>query len=113
MRGRKCAERVRVGRGPAGFGIARVQVQDRRARLAAATLSRTISSGVTGRCGDIDGVWIDPVTAHVSRIFAIVQAGAMRCAASSPANCASERSSVSAISSRCATPTIIGGQTMM
>ena len=24
-----------------------------------------ISSGVTGRCGDIDGVWIAPVTAQV------------------------------------------------
>jgi hypothetical protein len=23
-----------------------------------------ISAGVTGRCGDIDGVWIDPVTAQ-------------------------------------------------
>jgi hypothetical protein len=24
-----------------------------------------ISSAVTGRCGDIDGVWIEPVTAQV------------------------------------------------
>jgi hypothetical protein len=24
-----------------------------------------ISSGVTGRCGDIEGVWMEPVTAHV------------------------------------------------
>ena len=32
---------------------------------AAARLSVTISSGVTGRCGDMDGVWIAPVTAQV------------------------------------------------
>src|SRR3954451_510860 len=28
-----------------------------------------ISSGVTGRCGDIDGVWIAPVTAQVMMTF--------------------------------------------
>ncbi len=32
---------------------------------AAATAASAISFGVTGRCGDIDGVWIEPVTAHV------------------------------------------------
>src|SRR5579883_2705075 len=31
----------------------------------APTAASTISSGVTGRCGDIDGVWIAPVTAQV------------------------------------------------
>jgi hypothetical protein len=25
-----------------------------------------ISCGVTGRCGDIEGVWMDPVTAQVT-----------------------------------------------
>src|SRR5712691_1269889 len=28
-----------------------------------------ISSGVTGRCGDIDGVWMEPVTAQVMMTF--------------------------------------------
>ena len=28
-----------------------------------------ISSAVTGRCGDIDGVWIEPVTAQVMITF--------------------------------------------
>ena len=32
---------------------------------AAPTAALAISSGVTGRCGDIDGVWIEPVTAQV------------------------------------------------
>ena len=32
---------------------------------AAPSAASAISSGVIGRYGDIDGVWIDPVTAHV------------------------------------------------
>src|SRR5581483_1191658 len=32
---------------------------------AAPMAASAISSAVIGRCGDIDGVWIDPVTAHV------------------------------------------------
>src|SRR5437899_968755 len=32
---------------------------------AAATAASAISRGVTGRCGDIDGVWIEPVIAQV------------------------------------------------
>ena len=32
---------------------------------AAPTAASAISRGVIGRCGDIDGVWIEPVTAHV------------------------------------------------
>ncbi len=32
---------------------------------AAPSAASAISSGVTGRCGDIDGVWIAPVTAQV------------------------------------------------
>src|SRR5262249_11435115 len=32
---------------------------------AAPTAASVISAGVIGRCGDIDGVWIDPVTAQV------------------------------------------------
>ena len=33
--------------------------------LAAAIADSAISCGVTGRCGDIDGVWIAPVTAQL------------------------------------------------
>src|SRR5262245_58989499 len=36
---------------------------------AAPMAASAISSGVTGRCGDIDGVWIDPVTAQVMMTF--------------------------------------------
>ena len=32
---------------------------------AAPIAASAISSAVTGRCGDIDGVWIEPVTAQV------------------------------------------------
>jgi hypothetical protein len=28
-----------------------------------------MSSGVTGKCGDIDGVWIDPVMAQVMMVL--------------------------------------------
>src|SRR5277367_2070028 len=37
---------------------------------AAPSALSAISSGVTGRCGDIDGVWIAPVTAQVMMTFA-------------------------------------------
>jgi hypothetical protein len=36
---------------------------------AARTLSSAIWSGVIGRCGDMEGAWIDPVTAHVMITF--------------------------------------------
>src|SRR5579859_5496913 len=36
---------------------------------AAATPCSTMSSGVYGRCGDIDGVWPEPVSAHVMMTF--------------------------------------------
>jgi hypothetical protein len=32
---------------------------------AASIAAAAMSSGVTGRCGDIDGVWIAPVTAQL------------------------------------------------
>jgi hypothetical protein len=28
-----------------------------------------MSSGVTGKCGDMEGVWIDPVMAQVMMVF--------------------------------------------
>ena len=43
---------------------------------AAPTAASAISSGVTGRCGDIEGVWMAPVTAQVMmtlRLSAIVR----------------------------------------
>jgi hypothetical protein len=36
---------------------------------AAAIAASAISSGVTGRCCDMDGVWIEPVTAQVTMTF--------------------------------------------
>jgi hypothetical protein len=36
---------------------------------AAASASATISSGVIGKCGDMVGVWIAPVTAQVMMTF--------------------------------------------
>src|SRR4030095_7390564 len=42
---------------------------------AAATAASAISCGVTGKCGDIDGVWIEPVIAQVMmtlRVWAMV-----------------------------------------
>jgi len=39
---------------------------------AAAIASLTISSGVIGRCGDMEGVWIAPVTAQVTMTFLVV-----------------------------------------
>src|SRR5260370_8224100 len=36
---------------------------------AAPTAASAISLAVTGRLGDIDGVWIEPVTAHVMMIL--------------------------------------------
>ena len=49
--------------------IARVQMHDRRAASAAPTRSRRFPRAVTGRCGDIEGVWIDPVTAQLTMTF--------------------------------------------
>ena len=46
-------------------GIARMKVDDRAPASAAPTAASAISRGVIGRCGDIDGVWIEPVTAQV------------------------------------------------
>src|SRR6266852_5440671 len=39
---------------------------------AAPTAASAISLAVTGRLGDIDGVWIEPVTAHVMMILLAV-----------------------------------------
>ena len=51
--------------GPAVLGIARVQVHDRRARFVRTDRRLGDLVGVIGRCGDMVGVWIAPVTAQV------------------------------------------------
>ncbi len=53
---------------------------------AAAIASAAISSGVTGRWGDIEGVWIEPVTAQVMIAFRCFAA-----AMSPPSLCACAR----------------------
>ena len=52
--------------GPAVLRVARVQVDDGGARLGRADRGvGDLARAVTGRCGDIEGVWIEPVTAQV------------------------------------------------
>ena len=53
----------------AGFGITRMQMNDRAPASAAAMASSAICCGVMGRCGDMVGVWIPPVTAQVMITF--------------------------------------------
>jgi hypothetical protein len=43
---------------------------------AASIACAAIWSGVTGRCGDIEGVWIDPVMAQVMIVFVFLRNGA-------------------------------------
>src|SRR5262245_55366489 len=50
---------------PAVLRIARMQVHNRCPASAAPMAASAVSCAVTGRCGDIDGVWIEPVTAQV------------------------------------------------
>ena len=71
IRGRKAMKSSAFGLGAAVGGVARVEVQDRRAPASAAAIAcSAIWSAVTGRYGDIDGVWIDPVGAQVMMTFA-------------------------------------------
>jgi len=56
--------------GPSINRIAGMQMHDGGARLGGAdSCLPRISLAVTGRLGDIDGVWIEPVTAHVMIIL--------------------------------------------
>ena len=59
---------------PTVLWIARVKVHDRCARLGGAKRQSAISLGVTGRCGDIEGVWIEPVTAQLMMTFPLAMA---------------------------------------
>jgi len=65
MAGRNCMKTSGsgVGRPSRGFRACKCRIAAP-ARAAAIAFS-AICSGVIGRCGDIVGVWIDPVTAHV------------------------------------------------
>ena len=57
-------ERLGALVGPSVFGVAGVEMDDRRARLGGAQRGLRDLLRRHGRCGDIDGVWIEPVTAH-------------------------------------------------
>ena len=64
--GRKCSKSAGscAGRPSAGSRACRWTMAA--PAFAAPITASTICSGVTGRCGDIVGVWIEPVTAHVT-----------------------------------------------
>src|SRR5262245_53421871 len=78
----RCLMILRKGRNVSGLWSGRPSFGSRAWRWmiaapasAAPMAASAISSGVTGRCGDIDGVWIDPVTAQV-----MITLRAMHCA---------------------------------
>ena len=68
-----CAGTARTprGSGPAGRrpDCARADGRSPRRPRAAPSALSAISSAVTGRCGDIEGVWIEPVTAQLMMTF--------------------------------------------
>jgi hypothetical protein len=47
---------------------------------AAPSALSAISSAVTGRCGDMEGVWIDPVIAQLTMTFRVVMKCSLFCA---------------------------------
>src|SRR5438552_11102650 len=65
IRGRNCMNTSGSGVGRPSFGSRACRCRIAAPASAAAIASRAISSGVSGRCGLIVGVWIDPVTAQV------------------------------------------------
>src|SRR5437870_5455958 len=65
IRGRNCMNTSGSGVGRPSFGSRAWRCRIAAPASAAAIASRAISSGVSGRCGLIVGVWIDPVTAQV------------------------------------------------
>ena len=71
IRGRNAMKCSADGTGAAIDGIARMQMQDRRAGLGGFDAGLCDLSGVTGRYGDIDGVWIEPVGAQVIMTFRV------------------------------------------
>src|SRR4051812_34388589 len=65
MRGRKRAKASGVWSGLPVSGLRACRWTMAAPASAAPTAASAISSGVTGRCGDMEGVWIAPVTAQV------------------------------------------------
>src|SRR5438105_15785100 len=65
IRGRNCMNTSGSGVGRPSFGSRAWRCKIAAPASAAAIASRAISSGVSGRCGLIVGVWIEPVTAQV------------------------------------------------
>lgn len=53
----------------AGDRVARVEMDDGGTSLAGADGGFGDFLGVTGRCGDMEGVWMEPVTAQVMMTF--------------------------------------------
>src|SRR6478735_9470677 len=65
MRGRNFANSSGVWSGAPVFGSRACKCTIAAPASAAPMVASAISSGVTGKCGDIDGVWIEPVMAQV------------------------------------------------
>src|ERR1700726_4109387 len=65
IRGRNCMNTSGSGVGRPSFGSRACRCRIAAPASAAAIASRAISSGVSGKCGLIVGVWIDPGTAQV------------------------------------------------
>ena len=80
---RNGSERLRRLVGPAVLRVARVQMHDGRAGFRRADRRVGDLLGVTGRCGDIDGVWIAPVTAQVMMTLFLGHVSLPRCLARS------------------------------
>jgi hypothetical protein len=69
MRGRKAPKCSADGLGRPSMGSRACRCRIEAPAAAASMAASAIWSGVIGRCGDIDGVWIEPVGAQVMMIF--------------------------------------------
>src|SRR5271166_3748079 len=69
-----CLMSSRNGRKRSGdwSGLPSAESRACRCTIAAPAAALPISAAVTGRCGDIEGVWIDPVTAQVTMTLRFV-----------------------------------------
>ncbi len=65
MRGRNFMKSAASGEGLPSSGLRAWRWRIAAPASAASMAACAIWSGVTGRCGDMDGVWIDPVGAQV------------------------------------------------
>ena len=71
MRGRKRSKSAALGLGLPSASLRAWRWRIEAPASAASIAAVAISSGVTGRCGDIDGVWIEPVTAQVMMTLSV------------------------------------------